>query len=196
VIRAGIAGGLASLAWLTGRLRDAWQALLLAAIALLAWNPYAIYDPGFQLSFAAVVAIFTVVPRIDRKLEQTHLPRGVRMGVAVSVGCTLVTAPIVWLQFEYLPLVGVPANALAEPAMPLLLGLAFVTAGLDSFAPGAASVVAGLNGWVAAYIAFCARTLGSLPFAEITSTRALAVVAGLLTGMGYLVARRGRAAAW
>ena len=35
------------------------------------------------------------------------------MGVAVSVGCTLVTAPIVWLQFKYLPLVGVPANALA-----------------------------------------------------------------------------------
>jgi competence protein ComEC len=196
VIRAGIAGGLASLAWLTGRLRDAWQALLLAAIALLAWNPYAIYDPGFQLSFAAVVAIFTVVPRIDRKLEQTPLPRGVRMGVAVSVGCTLVTAPIVWLQFKYLPLVGVPANALAEPAMPLLLGLAFVTAGLDSFAPGAASIVAGLNGWVAAYIALCARTLGSLPFAEITSPRALAVVVGLLIGTVYLVARRSSATAW
>ena len=118
------------------------------------------------------------------------------MGVAVSVGCTLVTAPIVWLQFEYLPLVGVPANALAEPAMPLLLGLAFVTAGLDSFAPGTASVVAGLNGWVAAYIAFCARTLGSLPFAEITGTRALAVVSGLLIGTGYLAARRGLVTAW
>ena len=74
VIRAGIAGALASLAWLTGRLRDAWQALLLAAIALLAWNPYAIYDPGFQLSFAAVAAIFTVVPWIDRRLERDAAP--------------------------------------------------------------------------------------------------------------------------
>ena len=69
VIRAGIAGGLASLAWLSGRLRDAWQALLVGAIVLLAWNPYNVYDPGFQLSFAAVAAIFTVVPRINRRLE-------------------------------------------------------------------------------------------------------------------------------
>ncbi len=67
---------------------------------------------------------------------------------------------------------------------------------LDSFAPGAASVVAWLNGWTAAYIAFCARTLGSLPFAEITSTRALAVVAGILLGAAYLVVRRRRATAW
>ena len=80
--------------------------------------------------------------------------------------------------------------------MPLLLGLAFVTAGLDSFAPGAAAVVAWLNGWVAAYIAFCARTLGSLPFAEITSPRALAVVAGLPSGRSTWWPDRGRAAAW
>ena len=130
VIRAGIAGGLASLAWLTGRLRDAWQALLLAAVALLAWNPYELYDPGFQLSFAAVAAIFTLVPRIARSLEVTPLPRGLRLGVAVSLGCSLVTAPIVWLEFGYLPLLGVPANALAEPAMAPLLGLAFLAAGL------------------------------------------------------------------
>ena len=132
VIRAGIAGALASLAWLTGRLRDAWQALLLGGVALLAWNPYEVYDPGFQLSFAAVVAIFTVVPRIARRLETWPIPSSVRLGVAVSLGCGVVTAPILWLEFGYLPLLGVPANALAEPAMPVLLGLAFATAGLES----------------------------------------------------------------
>jgi competence protein ComEC len=189
VIRAGVAGGLASLAWLTGRLRDAWQALLLAAVALLAWNPYSIYDPGFQLSFAAVAAIFTVVPPIARRLEIVPMPDGVRKGVAVSTGCTLVTAPIVWLQFRYLPLVGVPANALAEPAMPVLLGLAFLTAALDTVAPAPAAVVAWMNGWTAAYIAFCARLLGSLPFAEITTTRALAIAVALLLVAGYALFR-------
>ena len=39
---------------MAGRLRDAWYALLLGAIALLAWNPYLVFDPGFDLSFAAV----------------------------------------------------------------------------------------------------------------------------------------------
>ena len=185
VIRAGIAGSLASLAWLSGRLRDAWYALLLAAIALLAWNPYLVYDPGFQLSFAAVAAIFTVVPRIARRLEVVPLPRGIRLGVAVSAGCGAVTAPILWAQFGYLPLLSVPANALAEPAMPVLLGLAFITAGLDTFSPSAAAVVASLDGWVAAYIALCARTIGSLPFAEIQSLRGLAAVLGALLLAAY-----------
>jgi competence protein ComEC len=189
VIRAGIAGALASLAWLSGRLRDAWQALLVAAIVLLAWNPYNVYDPGFQLSFAAVAAIFTVVPRINRRLEYAPLPRTIRMGIAVSVGCSVVTAPILWLQFGYLPLVGVPANALAEPAMPVLLGLAFVTAALDAVAPGAAAVLAWVNGWTAAYIAFCARLLGSLPFAEISSNRGLAALASVLLVAAYAWAR-------
>ncbi len=194
VIRAGIAGSLASLAWLTGRLRDAWQALLIAAVTLLAWNPYSVFDPGFQLSFAAVAAIFTVVPWIARRLERLPLPSGTRMGMAVSLGCSLVTAPIVWIQFGYLPLVGVPANMLAELAMPVLLGLAFVTAGLGAVAPGAASVVAWLNGWVAAYIALCAKLFGSLPGAEVTSGRRLAVGVAALLAVGYVLYRRRRPA--
>jgi competence protein ComEC len=185
VIRAGIAGSLASLAWLGGRLRDAWYALLVAAIALLAWNPYNLFDPGFQLSFAAVAAIFTVVPRIDAALEALPIPRGLRMGVAVSLGCSLVTAPILWLQFGYLPILGVPANALAEPAMPVLLGLAFATAVLDTFSPGTAAIVAWLNGWTASYIALCARAIGSLPDSEITTTRGLTALAAVALLAAY-----------
>jgi competence protein ComEC len=182
VIRAGVAGALASLAWMTGRVRDAWQALLVGIVALLAWNPYEVYDPGFQLSFAAVAAIFTVVPKVARRLEPLPLPRGLRLGIAVSLGCGAVTAPILWLQFGYLPLLGVVANALAEPAMPVLLGLAFATAGLGLVAPGGAAVLAWANGWTAAYIALCARAIGSMPFAQIQSWRGLAAVlaAGLV----------------
>jgi competence protein ComEC len=159
--------------------------LLLAAVALLAWNPYNVYDPGFQLSFAAVAAIFTVVPVIDRRLERFPLPRSLQMGVAISLGCGVVTAPILWLQFHYLPILGVPANALAEPAMPILLGLAFATAGLNAVAPGAAAVLAWANGWTAAYIAGCARAIGALPFAEIATLQGLAAFAALLVASGY-----------
>lgn len=185
VIRAGIAGSLASLAWLTGRLRDAWYILLVAAIALLAWNPYLVYDPGFQLSFAAVAAIFTLAPRISRRLEGYPLPRGLRLVVAVSTACGVVTAPILWIQFGALPLLTVPANVLAEPAMPMLLGLAFATAALHAVSPSAAAVVAWLNGWVAAYIALCAHTIGSLPFARITSYQGLAALVGSLLLAAY-----------
>jgi competence protein ComEC len=185
VIRAGIAGALASLAWLSGRLRDAWQALLLGAVALLAWNPYVVYDAGFQLSFAAVVAIFIFAPRLSARLEHIPLPRTVRLGIAVSLACGIATAPILWLQFGYLPLLGVVANVLVEPAMPVLLGLAFVTAAVGVVSPSSAAVLAWANGWVAAYIARCARLIGSLPFAEVSTSRGLAAFLGGLLAAAY-----------
>lgn len=185
VIRAGVAGALASLAWLTGRLQDVWQALLLGAVALLAWNPYFVLDAGFQLSFAAVFAIFTLAPRISSRLERTLLPRRLRLGVAVSLACSIVTAPVLWLQFGYLPVLGVVANALAEPAMPVLLGLAFATAGLDAVSPSSAALLASLDGYVAAYLALCAHLIGSLPLAQVSTSRGLAGLVGALLAAAY-----------
>jgi competence protein ComEC len=40
VVRAGVAGALASLAWLAGRPRDRWYFLFVGAAVLLAWNAY------------------------------------------------------------------------------------------------------------------------------------------------------------
>ena len=128
VIRAGIVGVLGSLAWLFGRQRDAWHALLLAAAGLLAWNPYLLLDAGFQLSFAAVLSIFLVAPRIRRVLDGYPLPSWCRTAVAVSAACGLGTAPVSWFQFHQIPLLTVPANAAAAPAVAPMLGLALVSA--------------------------------------------------------------------
>ena len=69
VVRAGVAGGLASLAWLLARPRDRWHFLALGAAVLLAWTPACLFEPGFQLSFAAVGAIFLLLPRLQLALE-------------------------------------------------------------------------------------------------------------------------------
>ena len=84
VVRAGVAGGLATLAWLAARPRDRWYFALVGAAVLLAWNPYSLLDPGFQLSFAAVAAIFVLVPRLERRLEGYPVPRRLAGIVALS----------------------------------------------------------------------------------------------------------------
>ncbi len=177
VVRAGIAGALGSLAWLAARERDRWHFLLLGGIALLAWNPYTLLDAGFQLSFSAVIAIFVLVPRLNRRLEGYPLPRALRTVLAVSIACGAATAPILWVQFHAVPLLTIPANALAAPAILPLLGMAFATAALAPISPGAAGAVAWLNGWCAAYVAACARLVGGLPFAQVRSGVALALLA-------------------
>ena len=186
VLRAGVVGSLGSLAWLAARERDRWHFLLLAAVVLLAWSPYALLDPGFQLSFAAVAAIFTLVSPLMRALAGYPVPRELAGVLAVSTACGAATAPIVWLQFHAVPLLAVPANALAAPAVPPLLALAVLAAIVEPVAPGVAALLASLAGWCAAYLAWCARLVGGLPFAQVTSGRvAVTLAAVALLGSAY-----------
>lgn len=185
VIRAAVAGGAVSVAWLLGRERDAWHVLLLAAAVLLAWNPYALFDAGFQLSFAAVVAIFVLAPVIKDRLEGYPGPKALHTAVSISLACSVATAPLLWLQFGRVPVLGVVANALAEIAVGPLLGLAFVAAAVDPVAPPLAEALAQLNGWLAAYIAECARLVGSISFAQLTGRTAAAAAGGTLLGAAY-----------
>jgi competence protein ComEC len=194
VVRAGIGGGLGSLAWLTGRQRDALHALVVAAVALLAWSPYNALDPGFQLSFAAVLAIFFVAPRLQRWLEGYPLPSGLRPVVAISAACGLATAPISWFQFHQIPLLTVPANAVGGFVAAPMLALALLCAVLAPVAPPLAAGLAWANGWLAAYLAACAHVFGSLPGAQVTSGRVAALLGLGAVGTGAYAWRRGERA--
>jgi competence protein ComEC len=182
VIRAGVSGALVSLAWLAARAADRWYFFLLGALVLLGWNPYALLDPGFQLSFGAVAAIFVLVPRLNSMLAGYPVPESLAGVLAVSTACGVATAPILWLQFHAIPLLTVPANAFAAPAVAPLLALAFAAALVGLVFPPAAAAIAWLNGWCAAYLAACARVVGGLPGAQVTSTRSLLEL--LLVGVG------------
>jgi competence protein ComEC len=194
VIRAAVAGSAVSFAWLAGRGRDPWHVLLLAAVVLLAWNPYAVYDAGFQLSFAAVVAIFVVVPFAQGLLEGYPVPRRLGIPVAVSVACTVATAPILWLQFGQVPLLGVVANVLVELAIPPLLGLAFGAALVDPVCPPLAELLAWANGWLATYVTACARGVAAVPGAQVTG-RSAALATAALVALAAVCVRRVRTSA-
>ena len=176
VVRAALAAGLGSLAWLAGRERDRWQALLVGAAVLLGWNPYALFDAGFQLSFAAVASIFVVTPRVVRALEGYPVSHGLAQLIGVCTACGLATAPVTWFQFHQVSLVTVPANVVAVPVVVEVLGLALLTAVVAPVAPSVASAMAELNGWGASLVADCARAFASIPGAQITSPRAAAVL--------------------
>jgi competence protein ComEC len=186
VVRAGVAGTLGSLAWLAARPPDRWYFLLLGALALLVWNPYTLLDAGFELSFAAVVAIFVLAPRIDSRLAGYPFPPGLRGVVAVTTACAVATAPILWFQFHAVSLAAIPANAAAAPAVVPLLGLALAAALVHPFAPSVAIVLSHLDGLCAAYLAGCARLFGSLPLAQVRSGWvAAAAVAGVATAYAW-----------
>ena len=173
VVRAGVAGVLASLAWLVARPRDRWHFLALGALVLLAWTPTSLLEPGFQLSFAAVAGIFVGVPRLHARLEGYPVPRRAIDVLGVATVCGLVTAPVVLVHFGQAPVYTVPANALAFPAVPLVLGFGLLAAVVDPVAPGAAAAFAWLAAWAAAWLELVAEVVGSLPGAQIGAKTAL-----------------------
>jgi competence protein ComEC len=189
VIRAAVAGCATSFAWLAARERDRWHVLLLAAVVLLAWNPYALFDPGFQLSFVAVIAIFVAARPLSRELEGYPMPGYLRLALPVAAACGIATAPVLWLQFGAVPLLGVVANALVEPAVPPLLGLAFAAAAVDPVSPSLASALAWANGWLAAYVVLCARTVAAAPVAQARGSGAALATAGALVAAAFLSRR-------
>jgi competence protein ComEC len=187
-----VSGALGSLAWIAARERDRWHFLLLGALVLLAWNPYTLLDAGFQLSFAAVAAIFLLVPPLQRRLEGYPLPESLRAPVAVSTACGLATAPVLWLQFHAIPLLSVPANAAAAPAMGPLLYLAFASAAVAPISGQVAAALAWVNGWCAAYLAGCARVVAGLPFAQVRSTDGLLCLLGVAGAVAAYALRHER----
>jgi competence protein ComEC len=148
IVRAGVAGTLVALAWLGSRAVSRWHLLACGAAIVLALDPLELYDPGFQLSFSAVVAIFCVAPWLRGLLGQV---------AAVSVACTVVTAPIVWWHFGRMTPLAVPANLLALPAVAPILWLALAAMVVRGLWPPLAGPPLALADVLAGYVLVIAR---------------------------------------
>ncbi|HUG63838.1 MAG TPA: DNA internalization-related competence protein ComEC/Rec2 [Gaiellaceae bacterium] len=191
VVRAGVAGALVSLAWLAARPRDRWHFLAVGALVLMLWMPTALLEPGFQLSFVAVAAIFVAVPRVRTWLDGYPIPSPVADALAVAGACGVATAPIVLFHFGEAPLYTVLANVIAFPAAPLVLGFGLLAAVVDPLSPSVAAGLAALAGWSAAWLELVARVVAGLPRARVDTRAALAVL-GLGAGawLGVRALRR------
>jgi competence protein ComEC len=84
------------------------------------------------------------------------------------------------------PIFSVVSNALAVPVVGSLLGLGLAGAAVDPVSADVAAALGWINGWLAAYLALCARVVAAVPFAEIDSTRALALAVAVVAAIVVL----------
>jgi competence protein ComEC len=126
VVRAAVMLGVVLAGRWVGRSRDQWQVLALAAVAVLVLNPFAVFDVGFQLSFAAFVGMLVLLRPLTRLFH--GWPDALASGVAVSVAASIGTAPVALLTFGQISLVAPLANLLVVPALPVITGLGMASA--------------------------------------------------------------------
>lgn len=117
VIRAVCMFFLWMLAQLAGRSYDLLNAAGVAATLLLFDNPGFLFYAGFQLSFAAVIAV-----GLFGNMETTKKKEGIREKLQMGVALQLVTLPLVaWYYYE-IPMYAILVNFLLLPFVSILLG--------------------------------------------------------------------------
>ena len=165
--RAGVMGAAGLVAALAGRPSSRWYALGLAAALTLAVNPRASGEPGWQLSFAAVVGLLALVPRWREALRRARVPGPVADAIAVTAAATLATAPLMALHFEQVSLASLPANLVAAPAVAPVMWLGMGSIALAQIAPVLCEPLNVLNGSLLAYLEWIAHIAAQPPAAAL-----------------------------
>ena len=133
--------------WPMGRL------LLVAAVVVTLWDPWALLQPGFWLSF---VAVGLLVAAGERPAGDGRVLGALREGLRSQLVMTVGLAPWTLLFFQQLSLTGLLANAVAIPLVTLAITpLALLGLGVEAMWPLGAALVDGLRAALA--------VLGALP---------------------------------
>ena len=164
--RAGVMGAAGLVAALAGRPAQRWYALGLAAAVTLAHNPRSSGEPGWQLSFAAVVALLALAPPLRMTLARA-LPGPVADVAAITIAATVGTAPLMAMHFEQVSLAAVPANLLAAAAIAPIMWLGMLAAAAGQVAPELATPFNVVNGPLLMAVQWIAHAMANAPAAVV-----------------------------
>jgi len=127
---------------------DAANLLGLAAALLLVLRPSSIGDLGFQLSFAATLAILLLTPRLLQGVRP--LPLRVDLALAGSLAAQLALAPLLAAHFQRLAPAALLLNLAAVPLSGAVLLCGLGVLGAAAAVPLAAPLVGDLA-WICAH---------------------------------------------
>ena len=190
---------------------DALNTLAVAAGVLLVVDPASVRDLSLQLSFAAVLALVLLAPRLRRLLPVPHPDprrpgrwrraleqvREALLGVCTaSAAVTLASIPLVATAFHRISLVGWAVNVVALPVASVLTLACAVTAGAFCLSPALGTAPLAVASVAARLLLDLVRAGAAVP-SGVLAAPAFSWPAALAYGLGLLgVAIGVRRAGW
>lgn len=132
ILRAGIMFSLFLIAESSNRENQFFNTLFSSAFIILLIDPNALFDPGFQLSYAAVAGIVHGQQLFRIRSKNGNRVTGWLRSMVISTLCAQIyTLPLSIYYFNQFPVYFIPANLIAVPATSLimLLGLLSLSTG-------------------------------------------------------------------
>jgi competence protein ComEC len=184
--RAGIMGAAGVVAVLAGRPAARWYAVGLAALVTLTLDPRAASEPGWQLSFVAVIALLALARPWAARLHGRGIPGPVAEALAVTGAATLATAPVIAAHFGTAAPLSVPANLVVAPVVAPIMWLGFTAAVAGQAVPALSAVLDQLADPLLWWVLAVARTAAAGPGAGLHAgtLSVLAVVVCVLAALG------------
>lgn len=171
VFRATLMSIILVIAFLSGRSTNLLNSIALSAVIILLVKPFEILNPGFQLSYSAVLSIALIYPVIQQMINQVGIKnkylRNILLFIGVSLSAQIGTLPFTLAYFNKLSLVSLFANLFVIPMAGIIVGLAIVTLLIGSLLPSIAIYLAIVNNIVTSLMMDLVRFSGSLDFAFI-----------------------------
>jgi len=180
VLRAVLMFSLVLLSMVLSRRHNIYNTLAIAAFALLFYDPYMLFDVGFQLSFLAVIGIVALHPGIYSLLSINNwfLDKIWEL-FSIAVAAQLITLPLGIYYFHQFPVYFWLANIVVVPVS--TFGLYFGMAGLVlSWVPYLAELLFMLHFWFIWAMNEVNMLLTNLPGALITGLDISALQSWLL----------------
>jgi competence protein ComEC len=107
------------------------RSVAIAAVILLLMQPEALLEPGFQMSFAATVALISGFNAVDQQVIRERVPRWMNplfLMVFSSVVAGFATAPFAAAHFNRFTDYGLLANLLTVPVMSVVMAAGVMAA--------------------------------------------------------------------
>ncbi len=143
IVRATIVSLLTIGTWYYGRKVRPLLLLSIAAALTAGWNPLYLWsDIGWYLSFLAFYGVLVIAPLLAKRLFGSKQARPLTLLLLESISAQLMAAPLIMYIFGQVSLVGIIANLLVVPLVPLAM-LVSLLAGLGGM------LLPTLGGWLA-----------------------------------------------
>jgi competence protein ComEC len=141
-----------------------YNTLAASAFTMLCFNPFFLWDVGFQLSYAAVISIVTFMKPVYNWIYiKNKLLNGIWKLNAVTISAQVLTLPIVLYHFHQFPNLFLITNFVAVPlSSGILFGELLLL--ITSIVPAVAAFVGALNSALLKFMNSFIERMNDIPF--------------------------------
>lgn len=187
VVRAAVVTCLSLAAWYYGRRVHPVVILLLGAVITAAANPlYVWHDLGWWLSFVSFTGVLLLAPLLQRAICGSKEPNMLLQIAIETSAAQLATTPMMMGIFGNLSVLGLVANILVVPFVPIAMAATALAGFVGMFAAELAAWLGLLANWVIRYMVYIINNFGALPWAAIDTHISVTNMGIMYVGLGVV----------